>query len=81
VARKWTLEERKKHLREHYPEKRRKFGIMLGVVLLILIICAALGWAIRSQADMGLVFILALALIVVVVGAVFILDNQFYETY
>jgi len=81
MARKWTLEERKRHLREHYPEKRRKFGIMVGVVLLILIICAALGWAIRSQADMGLVFILALALIVVVVGAVFILDNQFYETY
>jgi len=81
MTRKWTLEERKRHLREHYPEKRRKFGIMVGVVLLILIICAALGWAIKSQFDIGLIFILALVLIVVVVGAVFILDSQFYETY
>jgi len=81
MARKWTLEERKRHLREHYPEKRRKFGIMVGVVLLIFVIAAALGWAISSQFDIGLIFILTLALIVVVVGAVFILDSQFYETY
>jgi len=81
MARKWTLEERKRHLREHYPEKRRKFGIMVGMLLLILVISTALGWAIRSQTDIGLVFILALVLIVVVVATVFILDNQFYETY
>jgi len=81
MARKWTLEERKRHLREHYPEKRRKFGIMAGMVLVILIISAALGWAIKSQFDIGLVLILTLVLIVVVVATVFILDNQFYETY
>ncbi len=81
MARKWTLEERKKHLREHYPEKRRKFGIMAGMALLILIISAGLGYAIKSQADIGLILILAVALVVAVVAAVFLLDNQFYETY
>ncbi len=79
MARKWTLEERKKHLREHYPEKRRKFGIMVGAVLLILIISAALGYSIRSQTDIGLILILTLVLIVVVVATVFILDSQFLE--
>jgi undecaprenyl pyrophosphate phosphatase UppP len=81
MARKWTLEERKKHLREHYPEKRRKFGIMAGLLLLILLIAAALGWSIRSQIDVGLTLMLAVALVIVVVGAVFLLDNQFYETW
>ncbi len=79
MARKWTLEERKRHLREHYPEKRRKFGIMVGMVLLILVVSAALGYAIKSQNDVGLVLILALVLVVAVVATVFILDNQFSE--
>jgi uncharacterized membrane protein len=81
MSRKWTLEERKKHLREHYPEKRRKFGIMVGLVVLILLVAAALGWAIKSQTDIGLVLILAMLLVAVVAGSIFLLDNQFYETF
>jgi undecaprenyl pyrophosphate phosphatase UppP len=81
MAKKWTVEERKKHTRDFYPEKRRKWGMMIGAVIVILLICAALGWAIKTQYDLGLVVVLVVVLIVVIVGTIFILDNQFYETW
>jgi hypothetical protein len=81
MARKWTVEERKAHMRNFYPEKRRKWGIVIGCVVLVLLICAALGWAVRTQYDIGLVIILGAALVAAVLGSVFIIDNQFYETW
>ncbi len=79
MAHKWTLEERKKHLREHYPEKRRKFGIAAGLLIIILLISAALGYAIKIQADVGLVLLLGLALVIMVLVAVFVMDTTFHE--
>ena len=81
MAHKLTLEERKKHTKDFYPEKRKKFGIMAACIILILLICAALGWSIRSQFDIGLTLILTVALIVAVFASVFVLDVYFYETY
>lgn len=79
MAHKWTLGERKRHLREHYPEKRRKIGVTAGLVIIILLIAAGLGYAIKSQSDMGLVLILTLALIAMVIVSVFVMDTQFSE--
>ena len=79
MSHKWTSGERKKQLRAHYPEKRRRLGTAVGVVAVILIISAALGWAINTQADMGLVIILTIALIISIFVGIFALDTVFME--
>lgn len=75
----WTLEERKRHLRQHYPERRRKWGTLIGLVAAMMLLSGAIGYVAKAQADVGLVFILVVALAVLAFVSIFALDVLFSE--
>jgi sterol desaturase/sphingolipid hydroxylase (fatty acid hydroxylase superfamily) len=80
MAKGWTKEERKKHLRERTHETREKV-IVLGVLFLIVIIfLAAIYYSFVYRLNPSIPIILIIALFAVIVFATFFVDFIFYES-
>jgi len=80
MAKGWTKEERKKHMRERVHPPKEK-AIVLGAVLLIVaVFLAAIYYSIAYRLNPAIPILLIIGLFVVVIVSTFFVDFIFYES-
>lgn len=79
MARKWTKEERKKHLWERYYERREKAVIIGLVVLGIIGLLVLIYYSLSQKWGIEITFGLIAGLFVWIVVSTFILDSVLWE--
>ena len=80
MAKSWTKEERKRHLRERtHPPKEK--AIVLGVVFLIAILfLVGIYYSLAYRLEAWIPIILIIGLFVVIIFSTFFVDFIFYES-
>jgi len=77
AKKKWTREERKKHVMSSYPEVKAKIFAVLIVIAIFIILISILSIAFQSQVDPFLLALLVIAVVVMIPIAVFLIDMAF----
>jgi membrane protein YdbS with pleckstrin-like domain len=80
MAKGWTKEERKKHIRERVHEQREKVIVLSVLLIIVVIFLAAIYYSFAYRVNPAIPIILIIALFVVVVVSTFFVDFIFYES-
>ena len=81
MVKKWTREERKKHLDERRYGYREKILTLAGIAFIIGLLLYAIYYFLSIRADPAIVFGLIITTFIVIVVGVFIVDQVFIESW
>ena len=79
MAKKWTRDERKRYLKEHYYENKGKLFAFAALAVIFILLLAALLYAVQHFPDPFLIIVLIAAIIVMIPVSAFLIDAMTYE--
>ena len=80
MAKGWTKEERKKHIRERTHPNREKAIVLGAVFFIVVVFLAAIYYSFAYRVNPAIPILLIIALFVVVIISTFLVDFIFYES-
>jgi polyferredoxin len=80
MAKGWTREERKKHIRERTHPPREKIIVLGAVFLIVALFLAGIYYSLAFRLDPTIPILLIIGLVIVIVLSTFFVDYIFYES-
>ena len=79
MPKKWTREERKKHLKSRYRKKREKLFALVMIAAIFIALVSLLSYGIGAGADPGFLIILAIIILILVPISIFFIESLTWE--